>query len=95
MTQERINKYFQSSLGQQLDILYSTSDDRVFIRYHEEAVKHTEGLLDHGTAPLVDKTIETWYPEEDDEENERNLMREESKRRTLTEDERIIYNIFD
>lgn len=37
MTQERINKYFQGSIGSQCDTLFSTSDNRVFIRY-EDAV---------------------------------------------------------
>lgn len=60
MTQTIINRYFQGDLGQQVDVLYSTSDNRVFIR-HEEAVRHTNGELDPNTAPLEDKTIETWY----------------------------------
>lgn len=62
MTQERINKFFESSLGQQCNELYSTSDDRVFIR-HSEAQRHTEGKLDPDTKPLIDKTIIDWYPE--------------------------------
>lgn len=55
MTQERIDTYFNSSLGQQCEELFSTSDDRVFIRI-EEARSHT--------GELTDKTIITWYPEE-------------------------------
>lgn len=39
MTQELINRYFQSPLGQQCNSLFSTPDDRVFIRY-EEAKQH-------------------------------------------------------
>lgn len=61
MTQEKANKIFNSDLGQQLDVIYATSDDRVFIR-HKEAVLHTEGKLD-GRPPLEDKTITDWYPE--------------------------------
>ena len=45
MTQEIINKYFESSLGQQCDCLFTTSDDRVFIR-EEEAILHTDGKLE-------------------------------------------------
>jgi hypothetical protein len=62
MTQEKINKFFESSLGQQCNELYSTSDDRVFIRYGE-AMRHSEGKLDPDTKPLDDKTIIEWYPE--------------------------------
>ncbi len=68
MTQERANKIFKTSLGQQLNEIFSTSDDRVFMRYEEEAVKHVNGELDPDTLPLEDKTILTWYPEYDDEQ---------------------------
>lgn len=44
MTQELINKYFQGELGQQCDSLFTTVDDRCFIRY-EEAAKHAESLF--------------------------------------------------
>jgi len=40
MTQEEANKIFATELGQQLDVIYVTSDDIPFIRY-EEAVLHT------------------------------------------------------
>ena len=62
MTREKANKIFDSSLGQQLDEIFVTSDDRVFIR-HEESLKHTKGELDSNTFPLIDQTITTWYPE--------------------------------
>ena len=62
MTQELINKYFKGDLGRQLNVIYSTSDDRVFIRY-EEALKHTEGKLDPNTQPLEDKKIIEWFEE--------------------------------
>ena len=39
LTQEYINKVFQTNLGQQLDCLFSTPDDNVFIR-KEEAIQH-------------------------------------------------------
>lgn len=61
MTQERANKFFDTELGQQLDVLYSTSDGRVFIR-KEEAYMHSKGSLDEGTEPLADKTIAEWFP---------------------------------
>ncbi len=62
MTQERANKIFDTDLGQQLDVIYSTSDGRVFIR-KEEAIRHSDGNLDEGTQPLSDKTITEWFPE--------------------------------
>lgn len=60
MTQEKINKYFESDLGQQCNSLFSTSDNRVFIR-HEEGLLHTKGKLDENTKPLMDKTIIEWF----------------------------------
>jgi len=62
MTQETINRYFKGDLGRQLSVIYSTSDDRVFIRY-EEALRHTEGKLDPNTQPLEDKKIIEWFEE--------------------------------
>lgn len=62
MTQQEINTYFASSLGQQCNVLFSTSDNRVFINYHE-AHLHIEGKLDPNTKPLIDKTIIDWFPE--------------------------------
>jgi hypothetical protein len=63
MTQEIVNKCFETEFGQQLDQLFSTSDDRLFVRY-EEARLHTEGLLDPNTKPLTDNTVIEWYPED-------------------------------
>ncbi len=60
MTQEQANKLFNSPLGQQLDVIYSTSDDRVFIRY-EEAISHTQGMLDGGSKPLENTEVLPWY----------------------------------
>ncbi len=60
MTQDKADMIFDSSLGQRLDMVYVTSDDRVFIRF-EEAFKHTNGELD-GTKPLENKEIEEWFP---------------------------------
>ena len=60
MTQEKADKIFETELGQQLGMIYSTSDDRVFIRLIE-AKLHTEGSLDENSKPLEDKTILTWY----------------------------------
>jgi hypothetical protein len=63
MTQEQINKLLETELGIQLDTLYSTCDDRVFIRY-EEALKHTTGELD-GTGQILENAdIFTWYREQ-------------------------------
>lgn len=63
MTQDKINKIFQSDLGQQCMSLYTTSDDRVFIR-PEEAKKHANGELDPDTKPLADKTVTEWFDED-------------------------------
>lgn len=57
MTQEKANKIFETELGQQLSVLYVTSDDQPFIRY-EEAVVHAH------ESGLVSKEIVEWYPEE-------------------------------
>lgn len=54
MTQEQANKIFDTDLGQQLDVIYVTSDNQPFIRL-EEAQKHTE--------KLENKTIIEFYPE--------------------------------
>ena len=56
MTQETINKYFQGELGQQCNSLFSTSDDRVFIRYHEAVSHSQENNLDI-------KLIQEWFEE--------------------------------
>jgi hypothetical protein len=56
MTQETINKYFQGELGQQCNSLFTTSDDRVFIRYHEAVSHSNENNLDV-------KLIEEWFEE--------------------------------
>lgn len=56
MTQEKANKIFETELGQQLDVIYVTSDGQPFIRM-EEAVKHSDALLN------VDKSIIQFYPE--------------------------------
>jgi hypothetical protein len=62
MTQGKINKFFESDLGQQLDVIYVTSDDQTFIR-HEEAVSHTKDLLNANPESYVDTSISWWYPE--------------------------------
>lgn len=63
MTQQDANKIFETELGQQLPSIYSTSDDRVFIRY-EEAVAHTNHMINStGGQEFVDTTITEWFPE--------------------------------
>lgn len=63
MTQEKANQIFSTSLGLQLDVIYVTSDDRVFTRYGE-AMAHVDGNLDPNTNPLEDRTITEWFPED-------------------------------
>jgi hypothetical protein len=57
MTQEQANKIFETDLGQQLDVIYVTSDDAIFIR-HWEAVQHKH------SKDLKDQTITEFYPED-------------------------------
>ena len=63
MTQEEANKIFATELGQQLDVIYVTSDDQAFIRY-EDAVLHTNELLNADPENFVDTSITEWYPED-------------------------------
>jgi hypothetical protein len=63
MTQEKANKIFATELGQQLNVIYVTSDDQSFIRY-EEAVLHTNELLNADPKNFVDTSITEWYPED-------------------------------
>lgn len=64
MTQEKADSIFNTSLGQQIDVIYVTSDDRMFIRW-EEADKHRNGFLETDTKPLADQTITEWYPSDE------------------------------
>lgn len=63
MTQEKANKIFATDLGQQLNVIYVTMDDKPFIRY-EEAVLHTNELLNANPENFVDTIITEWYPED-------------------------------
>lgn len=60
MTQEQANKIFSSELGQQINVIYVTSDDQSFIRY-EEAALHTNELLNSNPEEFVDTSITEWY----------------------------------
>ena len=88
MTQEIINKYFNSEIGEQCTELFSTSDDRVFIRI-EDAEFH---VLD---MELEDAAIQDWYNNNEEEslvENvEEEMYPEEylAKREALYHDKRI------
>lgn len=91
MTQEIINKYFNTGIGEQCTVLFSTSDDRVFIRI-EDAEFH---VLD---MELQDAAIQDWYndneeyPEQSLVENvEEEMYPEEylAKREALYHDKRI------
>jgi len=63
MTQEKANKIFATGLGQQLDVIYVTFDDKPFIRY-EEVVRHENELLNSESGKFVDTSITEWYPED-------------------------------
>lgn len=56
MTQEKANKIFETDLGQQLLEIFSTSDDKVFIR-RSEAIQHIKD------SSLKDEEILMWFPE--------------------------------
>jgi hypothetical protein len=62
MTQDRADEIFSTELGQQLGVIYVTSDDKPFIRY-EEAVKHRNDLMFENLDNIVDSKIVEWYPE--------------------------------
>lgn len=60
MTQEKVNRIFETELGKQLDVIYVTSDDHAFIRY-EEAALHTNNLLNADPENFVDTLITEYY----------------------------------
>ena len=62
MTQEIANKIFQTEMGIQLEVIYVTSDDQFFVRY-EEALLHTNDMLNGDPENFVDTTITEWYNE--------------------------------
>lgn len=62
MTQEKANKIFETELGQQLDVIYVTSDDQPFIRY-EEAARHASAMFVSSNFEF-DTSITDWYPED-------------------------------
>ena len=61
MTQEQANKIFETELGQQLDVIYVTSDDEAFIR-REEAVWYCHDILEEGD-DVTKHNITEWYRE--------------------------------
>ncbi len=63
MTQEKANKIFATDLGQQLSVVYVTSDGKPFVRY-SEALLHTNEMLNADPENFVDTTITDWYPED-------------------------------
>lgn len=63
MTQEKANKIFETELGLQLDVIYSTFDDKLFIR-PEEALNHLKGLISSNSKNNIDTTITEWYRED-------------------------------
>ena len=69
MTQEIINKYFNTGIGEQCTVLFSTSDDRVFIRI-EDAEFH---VLD---MELQDAAIQDWYNDNEEESLVENVEEE-------------------
>jgi len=59
MTQEQINKIFQTPLGEECILLYTTSDDAVFIR-RQDAIFHTNEMMNANPESFVDTTITEW-----------------------------------
>jgi len=61
MTQEKANKIFDTSLGQQLNEIFVTSDNTPFIR-RSEAENYCHDILEEGD-DVTKFNITTWYPE--------------------------------
>lgn len=59
--EQLIAEAFSSELGQQCNSLFSTSDNRIFIRL-QEAIAHSKGELSDGIA-LEDTSIYEWFEE--------------------------------
>ena len=59
MTQEKANKVFETSLGQQISMFHATSDDSVFIRL-SEAHDHCRDVLNEGD-DVKKHNITTWF----------------------------------
>jgi hypothetical protein len=66
MTQEIANKIFKTDIGIQLDVIYVTSDEKVFIRKYE-ALLHTNDMLNGDPENFVDTSITEWYNENKNE----------------------------
>ena len=60
MTKEKVNEIFKTDIGIQLDVIYVTSDDKVFIR-QSEALLHTNDMLNGDPENFVHTTITEWY----------------------------------
>ena len=60
MTQEEVNKIFETELGQQLNEIFVTFDDKPFIR-RGEAENYCHDILEEGDNPS-NFNITTWYP---------------------------------
>lgn len=86
MNQETMEKYFKSELGSQCDALFSTPDDRVFIR----GVEASQHCVDNKLNPL---DIEMWFEEwsgSDSEPKVRSMpyLEDTSSEADYTEDDR-------
>jgi hypothetical protein len=62
MNQEKANEIFKTEIGIQLEVIYVTSDDKVFIR-RNEALLHTNDMLNGDPENFIDTTITEWYNE--------------------------------
>jgi hypothetical protein len=62
MNQENANEIFKTEIGIQLEVIYVTSDEKVFIR-RNEALLHTNDMLNGDPENFVDTTITEWYNE--------------------------------
>lgn len=60
--EKRVQQAFRSSLGEQCDVIYSTSDGKLFIR-KSEALSYLRGELEPDTIPPADPTILEWFEE--------------------------------
>jgi hypothetical protein len=73
MNQEKANEIFKTDIGIQLEVIYVTSDDKVFIR-QSEALLHTNDMLNGDPENFVDTTITEWYNENHKTNKMKNLF---------------------
>lgn len=62
MTQEIINVLFNTELGKQLNVIYTTSDDNLFI-WPESAFQHIHNTQSKFSQNSANRSIFAWHRE--------------------------------